>query len=135
VSDGGRVVDTPMHKGFVPTQKPYVEDERDGSGTGVPLDPGHRYCELIGSLLYIATTTRPDIAQAVGILSRYRCNTTTSHWNTAMSVLHYLRDTKDKVLLLGGNSSVVYVWVCILCLWRCCVMDQQEAKLCGYLNC
>jgi hypothetical protein len=51
VSNGGRVVDTPMHKGFVPTQMPYVEDERDGSGAGVPLDPGHRYCELIGSVL------------------------------------------------------------------------------------
>jgi hypothetical protein len=107
VSDGGRVVDTPMHKGFVPTQMPYVEDERDGSGAGVPLDPGHRYCELIGSLLYIANTTRPDIAQAVGVLSRYRCNPTTAHWNAAMRVLHYLRDTKDKVLVLGGNSSVV----------------------------
>jgi hypothetical protein len=107
VSDSGRVVDTPMHKGFVPTRMPFSEDEHDGSGAGVPLDPGHRYCELIGSLLYIANTTRPDIAQAVGVLSRYRCNPTTAHWNAAMRVLHYLRDTKDKVLVLGGNSSVV----------------------------
>jgi hypothetical protein len=97
VSDSGRVVDTPMHKGFVPTRMPFREDERDGSGAGVPLDPGHRYRELVGSLLYIANTTRPDIAQAMGVLSRYRCNPTTAHWNAAMRVLHYRRDTKDKV--------------------------------------
>jgi hypothetical protein len=28
VSDGGRVVDTPMQKGFVPTRMPFCEDER-----------------------------------------------------------------------------------------------------------
>jgi hypothetical protein len=68
VSDSGRVVDTPMHKGFVPTRMPFSEDERDGSGAGVPLDPGHRYCELIGSLLYIANTTRPDIVLDILII-------------------------------------------------------------------
>jgi hypothetical protein len=57
VSDSGRVVDTPMHKGFVPTRMPFSEDERDGSGAGVPLDPGHRYCELIGVVYSQYNTT------------------------------------------------------------------------------
>jgi hypothetical protein len=106
VSEGGRVVDTPMQKDFCPTQMSSVEEGREALGAGTPLAPGNRYCELIGSLLYIANTTRPDIAQAVGVLSRYRCTPTSSHWNAAIRILHYLRSTREKVLVLGSNPEV-----------------------------
>ena len=102
----GRVVDTPMQKDFCPTQLPSIGEGREAVGAGSPLEPGHRYCELVGSLLYIANTTRPDVAQSVGVLSRYRCNPTTAHWNAAVRVLGYLRDTRDKVLVLGSNPEV-----------------------------
>jgi hypothetical protein len=58
-------------------------------GAGTPLPEGHRYLELVGSLQYLATTTRPDRAQAVGVLSRFRGQPTTSHWNGAIRVLRY----------------------------------------------
>jgi hypothetical protein len=106
VSEGGRVVDTPMQKDFCPTLLPLSGEGKDALGAGVALEPGNRYCELIGSLLYIANTTRPDIAQAVGVLSRYRSAPTTSHWNAAIRVLHYLRETKERVLVLGRDPHV-----------------------------
>jgi hypothetical protein len=106
VSEGGRVVDTPMQKDFCPTQHPSVEEGREALGAGTPLAPGNMYFELIGSLLYIANTTRPDIAQAVRVLSRYRCTPTSSHWNAAIRILHYLRNTREKVLVLGSNPEV-----------------------------
>jgi hypothetical protein len=105
-SDSGRVIETPMQKDFCPTARSASTSDAEGIGAGTPLEPGTRYCELIGSLLYIANTTRPDISQAVGVLSRYRCNPTTAHWSAAMRVLVYLRDTKEKMLELGSNPNV-----------------------------
>jgi hypothetical protein len=96
--------DTPMTKDFVATQRPMSKDNNDSIGAGSILPPGHRYCELVGSLLYIANTTRPDIAQAVGVLSRYRITPTTAHWNEAIRVLKYLKGTRDLVLVLGGKD-------------------------------
>jgi hypothetical protein len=62
---------------------------------GEPLnDAGARqYRELVGSLLYLSVCTRPDIAQAVGALSRYMAAPTTTHWQAARSVLAYLAGT------------------------------------------
>jgi hypothetical protein len=53
------------------------------------------YMELVGSLLYLAACTRPDISQAVGVLSRYMSQPTEHHWVIAKDVLRYLKGTKD----------------------------------------
>lgn len=39
-------------------------------GDGVPLAERNQYAELVGSLLYLANLSRPDIAFAVGRLAR-----------------------------------------------------------------
>ena len=106
-TEGGRVIDTPMHKEFCHTREPFVVQPEEVVGSGTVLPDGHRYSELVGSLLYIANTTRPDMAHAVGVLSRYRMSPTTAHWKEALRVLKYLVDTKDLALRLGGSSTVV----------------------------
>ncbi|UYV85026.1 hypothetical protein LAZ67_X004329 [Cordylochernes scorpioides] len=53
------------------------------------------YRELIGGLSYLSQRTRPDIAYAVGILSRYCDNYTRKHWEAGKRVLRYLKSTKD----------------------------------------
>ncbi|UYV73235.1 hypothetical protein LAZ67_10002262 [Cordylochernes scorpioides] len=53
------------------------------------------YRELIGGLSYLSQRTRPDIAYAVGILSRYCDNYTRKHWEAGKRVLRYLNSTKD----------------------------------------
>ena len=92
--EDGRGVDTPMFKDFVASSRLESKDV-ESVGSGTPLAPGHRYCELKGSLRYIANTTRSDIAQAVSVLPRYRMSSTTSHWSESIRVLKYLRDTQD----------------------------------------
>jgi hypothetical protein len=61
--EGPRTVLTPMDTSFVVTMKPMVEGISGGSGK--PLEEGNRYNELIGSVMYMCSTTRPDIYLAV----------------------------------------------------------------------
>jgi transposase InsO family protein len=96
-----RGVETPMSKSFVPTSQ---SSQDSVEGAGIVLEPGHRYCELVGSLLYLANTTRPDIAQAVGVLSRYRGAPTTAHMQEGLRVVRYLKGTQGMALRLGGND-------------------------------
>lgn len=51
------------------------------------------YQSLIGALMYLAVTTRPDIAYTVNYLSQFNNNYDTSHWNAAKRVLRYLKGT------------------------------------------
>ena len=51
------------------------------------------YRSLVGSLLYVATGTRPDVAFAVGRLSRHLEKPSEEHWNAAIRVLRYLKST------------------------------------------
>ncbi|RVW11957.1 Retrovirus-related Pol polyprotein from transposon TNT 1-94 [Vitis vinifera] len=53
------------------------------------------YSRIIGSLMYLMSCTRPDIAYAVGKLSRYTSNPGAKHWKGIIRVLKYLRFTRD----------------------------------------
>jgi len=53
---------------------------------------GTLYRQLVGSLNYL-TTTRPDIAYAVSILSQFMAKPHESHWIDAKRVLRYLKGT------------------------------------------
>jgi len=96
-----RPVESPMSKSFLPTAQ--SGSMLEGGGAGTPLEPGNRYCELIGSLLYLANTTRPDISQAVGVLSRYRGTPTSAHMQEGLRLVRYLKGTRDYALQLGGS--------------------------------
>ncbi|CAA7042757.1 unnamed protein product [Microthlaspi erraticum] len=67
----------------------------------------HEYSQVIGCLMYAMTSTRPDIAYAVGRLSRYTSNPSTHHWQAVKRVLKYLRGTMDYGLCYGGFPSVL----------------------------
>jgi hypothetical protein len=52
-----------------------------------------RYSQIIGSLMYLASATRPDISFAVSKLSRYMSNPGDNHWHALERVLRYLKGT------------------------------------------
>ena len=51
------------------------------------------YLELLGSLLYLATCTRPDISYAVSELSKYSQDPGKDHWIGLKRILRYLKGT------------------------------------------
>ncbi len=65
------------------------------------------YMSLVGSLLYLAVCTRPDIAQSVGVLSKYMAAPTTVHWQAAKGVLRYVAGTLDYGLTFGKGDGLI----------------------------
>jgi hypothetical protein len=54
------------------------------------LPEGNEYAAIVGSLLYLAVKTRPDIAHAVGVLSRFMSCPRAPHLQAAKRVLRYI---------------------------------------------
>lgn len=78
-------------------------------GEGAVLDQGrYQYSSLVGGLLYLATTVRPDIAYAVGELSRYMSCPTVTHWKAAKGVLRYLAGTSRVGITYGADPAVLH---------------------------
>lgn len=65
------------------------------------------YQQAIGSLLYVAQGTRPDISYAVNALSRYNREPKTEH-SAVKRVLRYLQGTKELKLTYNkdGESTI-----------------------------
>jgi Reverse transcriptase (RNA-dependent DNA polymerase) len=93
----------------------------DANPRSVPMDPGTKlvkaapgeeldqsqypFASLVGSLLYLAICTRPDIAFAVGALTRHMARPTYEHWLAAKAVLRYLAGTCYVGLTYGGTGG------------------------------
>lgn len=53
------------------------------------------YRNAVGAMIYAATATRPDIANAVGNVSKFMENPNRTHWNAVKRIFRYLNGTKD----------------------------------------
>lgn len=63
------------------------------------------YLAAVGSLMYLATTTRPDISYAVGVLARFNSNPGPEHWTAVKHLQRYLKGTLDYKLVYGPNDD------------------------------
>jgi reverse transcriptase-like protein len=72
------------------------------------------YISVIGSLMFLAITIRPDIAYAAGVLARFNSNLRPSHWLAAKHVLCYLKGTMDYRIVIIVYL-VITVSTAILC--------------------
>ena len=78
---------TPMEIGY----KPHVIQPEIGEQ---PFD-SRTYQKAIGSILYAALGTRPDITYATSVLGRYAAQPSTLHWEAVKHLLRYLPGTSD----------------------------------------
>ncbi|XP_046393582.1 secreted RxLR effector protein 161-like [Ischnura elegans] len=72
-----------------------------------------KYREAVGALLYISTTTRPDISGAMSILCRRVSNPRQRDWEALKKLMRYLEQTSDMEL---------NIYAC------------EDLKLTGYVN-
>jgi hypothetical protein len=63
------------------------------------------YLSAVGSLMYLAITTRPDISYAVGVLARFNSNPGPTHWTAVKHVFRYLKGTLDLKLEYGPTAD------------------------------
>ena len=64
------------------------------------------YRSLVGSLMYLAVGTRPDIAFAVGRLATVFDCYRPEHWDAAVRVVRYLKGSRTSYLELGGSNPI-----------------------------
>ena len=62
------------------------------------------HASAIGSIMYAMLCTKPDMAFALSVMSRFQANPCESHWEAMKCILKYLRRTKDLFLIYGERS-------------------------------
>jgi hypothetical protein len=108
-------------------QKPYIDNllqrygMQDCSPVATPMQPGTTlqnddgtvklqgkettwYKQLVGSLMYLMTATRPDLAYTMSRLSKFFEQPSEMHANAAKRVLRYLKGTTGKGIKYNGNG-------------------------------
>ena len=71
-----------------------------------PITAASTYQSLIGSLMYLVVSTRPDIAFAVATLSKFNAKPTALHYSAAKHLLRYLKQTPDLALEYGAQKPI-----------------------------
>ena len=69
------------------------------------------YALVVRSLMFTMICTRPDIAQAVGAVSRYMADPSREHWEVVKRILRYIKGTLDVALCYGGSDFTVKGYV------------------------
>jgi hypothetical protein len=128
---GIEIIRNPEKHEIALSQRQYIVDalERfnmtDCNPIGTPMDPGAHlsstmspqspeelkamqdvpYLSAVGTLQYLATSTRPDISFAVGVLARFNQNPGIEHWKAVKHLFRYLKGSLDYKLVYAPTDS------------------------------
>ena len=71
------------------------------------------YTSAVGSLMYAMVCTRPDLSQAVSMVSRYMHDLGHGHWEAVKWILRYIKGTIDGLVFekdsTGKQDCIGYV--------------------------
>ncbi|XP_048137760.1 uncharacterized mitochondrial protein AtMg00810-like [Rhodamnia argentea] len=94
-----------------PISTPLDGNAKACADEGRELEDSTMYSQLVGSLIYL-TITRPDIAFAVGVASRFMGKPRKPHLDAAKRILRYVKKTFDFGLLYKRVSLGELVGYC-----------------------
>ena len=86
------------HKSPTPTATPYrsgmpidaIPDSTEDDNCPALLKRKQRYQSAVGSIGWLANSTRPDLAPVHSFLSSYNNRPSVGHWKAVLYVLHYI---------------------------------------------
>ncbi|KAH9698871.1 Integrase catalytic domain-containing protein [Citrus sinensis] len=90
------------------SQCPSTDEERNEM-TKVP------YANVVGCMMYAMVLTRPDLAHALSVVSKFMATPGKEHWKAVKWVLRYLKSTQQYGLVYGKSAGKI-------------------AGLCGYVD-
>ncbi|XP_051168426.1 uncharacterized protein LOC127286153 [Leptopilina boulardi] len=98
---------TPMNTSQVTNRERKLREEEinDEILTETNTNRSFPYRQAVGSLLYLAGATRPDISYAVNVLSRHQVSPTEDDWKMVKRVFRYLKGTKNLRLRYKGETD------------------------------
>ncbi|GJU02815.1 hypothetical protein Tco_1113153 [Tanacetum coccineum] len=91
----------------VPIQEKPNLSKAQGANTSSEVNRMQRvpYASAIGSIMYAVRCTRPDVAFVLILCSRFQQNPGEAHWTVVKTILKYLKNTKDMVLIYRGKPE------------------------------
>jgi hypothetical protein len=90
-----KILDTYGMSRCKPSESPTATASDLDGHENSPLCDKTKYQEIVGSLLYLSSTTRPDLSFVVANLTRYCHEPKVCHLNAAKQVLRYVQATKN----------------------------------------
>ncbi|GJR68618.1 putative RNA-directed DNA polymerase [Tanacetum coccineum] len=100
--DKAKVVSSPLTTNFKLTDKDCPSSKKNIEKMDrVP------YASAVGSLMYAMVCTRPDLAHAVGVVSRFLSNPGKKHWEAVKWIFRYLRGTSKLGITFGNGKPML----------------------------
>lgn len=95
----------------LPLSHPLYEEKRLPTGQEQEAMTDVPYREVLGSLLFLATRTRPDLSTAVSMLVKYQEAPLPVHWKAMKAVIRYLIRTLDfGIMFPSGQEALLQAW-------------------------
>ncbi|GJV58922.1 retrotransposon protein, putative, ty1-copia subclass [Tanacetum coccineum] len=98
-------------RGTIPVQEKLKLSKSQGASTPAEKQRMQNipYASVVRSIMYAVRCTRPDVAFAQNMTSRFQENPGEENWTTVKNILKYLRNTKDMfltgyVFVLNGGA-------------------------------
>ena len=98
---------TPMEVGLKFSDR--ISEKRENDAETMARIP---YRQAVGSIMYLMVCTRPDIASAVQMVSRFGADPRPVHWKAVQRIFKYLVHTKDYGLTFKREGSVKLTGFC-----------------------
>ena len=95
----------PEHKAF-PLPLDY-QQLLEKAETETEIMPGFPYREMVGSIMYAMTGTRPDLAAAVSVVSKYLDKHTKTHCEMVKHIYQYLKKNNHYCLYYPSGGAVI----------------------------